>query len=548
MKRRYIILITLAALAGGVFLYFKLRSTKDFEPLIKSKLADMVSKASNGLYQLDIGHIAIDIASGSVLATDVLLTPDSVRMAALEQSGQLGNTVVTVSLTQLNLEGLTPMDLINNKSISLNQLVIDSPEVKIAYKKRSIVKKDSGNLYERIAGKGQFYSVGKLLLNHIKLTVISEGKTRQVSSFKDLSASFTDIRIDSTTTSDSTRFLFARDAVILFKAYKAVSEKGKYNFTIDSMALRPQQGSMAMYDIKLKPIGTKDQFSAKLDKMEDQYDIHVKHAAVKNINWFGLLAEDGFFGDEMEVNGGYVHVYDDRRLPSAENKEGNFPHQMLMKVKLPVYMAKLQLKDLDIVYEEFNPKSNNTGKVAFSGVSGTITNITNMPEHIATNANLTIKANASLMDAGQMQVGFLFHLDKVKSGSFETDVLLGAMDGKKMNATTEGLGLVKINELQIDKLEAHLQGTNTQAHGQVKFAYHDLAVDILKADEDGNTKKRGLLTFIAKNFLLKKSSPAKAGEPVKEYAVAFTRDKQKSFFNLIWKTIFMGLKQSVRGK
>jgi len=110
------------------------------------------------------------------------------------------------------------------------------------------------------------------------------------------------------------------------------------------------------------------------------------------------------------------------------------------------------------------------------------------------------------------------------------------------------LGLIKINELEINRLEAHIQGSNTQATGRVKFAYQNLSVDILKADDEGNRKKRGLLTFIAKNFLLKKSSPAKAGDPVKEYSVSFLRDKQKSFFNLNWKTILEGLKLAVRGK
>ncbi len=508
----------------------------------------MVSKASDGLYDLDIGHIVIDITAGTVNATDVVLTPDSARMMQLEKEGLLGNMVFTVSLAKLNLAGLTPTDLMKDKSISLDQLVLDSPDIKITYKKRSVVKTDTGNLYQRIASKGQSYSIGKLLLKNIHLTVVNEGREGQVSSFKNLSASFTDIKIDSNTVTDSTRFLFARDALIVLKGYSAASAKNKYNFTIDSVALRPQNGTMDVFDLALKPIGTRDQFSAKLDVMDDQYNIRVNEAAVKNINWFSLLSEDGLFGDEMEIKGGNISVYDDRRLPAPASKEGNYPHQMLMKVKFPIFMGKVLMHDMKIVYEEFNPKSSTTGKVEFNHVNGMIENVTNMPEHIAKNNVLKIKASANLMDAGQMDAGFVFYLDKFTTGDFETNVMLSKMDGKKMNVTTEGLGLIKINDLDIDKLEANIKGSNLGASGKIKFAYHNLSVDILKADNEGKMKKRGLLTFIAKNFLLKKSSPSKAGDPVKEYEVSYIRDKQKSFFNLNWKTILEGIKKAVRGK
>jgi hypothetical protein len=105
---------------------------------------------------------------------------------------------------------------------------------------------------------------------------------------------------------------------------------------------------------------------------------------------------------------------------------------------------------------------------------------------------------------------------------------------------------MKIKSLSIDQLEAHIKGSNYAAHGSVKFAYHDLAVDVLKADEEGDTKKRGLLSLIAKAFVIKKSNPSNEDKQAETYNVSYTRDVRKSFFNLVWKLMMEGIKKSVK--
>jgi hypothetical protein len=546
MKAKWIILITVVTILAGAYFYLHLRKSKDFEPQIKEQLANMVSTATNGLYQLDLQHIDIDITSGSVVASNIFLVPDSVQMAALEKSKQLGNDVFYVFIKKIDLKGLAPADLLDKKNIHLQSLVIDSPEIKIIHTKRVLVKNDTANLAEKITRDQQAYTIGKLLLNNIQLTITNMDKKGQVSAFENLSASFTDIQIDSATRRDSTRFLFARDAVMFMKGYHSSSKYSKYRFSIDSVALRPQDGSLTFFDLALKPQGTKDEFSAKLKFMDDRFDIHINKGEMKNINWFYLLAGEGFYGDELKMQGGEINVYDDRRLPLADTKLGRFPHQLLMKVGFPVNVPRVELNDFTISYEEYNPTANNSGKVEFNHVNGVIENLTNMPEQIAVNPVASIKANARLMNDGVLNASFRFKLNEVNTGAFEVDAWLGKMNGTNMNPTTEALALMKIKSLSIDQLEAHIKGSNYAAHGSVKFAYHDLAVDILKADDEGDTKKRGLFSLIAKAFVIKKSNPSNEDEKAETYNVSYTRDVRKSFFNLVWKLMMEGIKKSVK--
>ncbi len=540
MKKRWIVLIVLGCIAIGAYLYLRIRKTDDFEPQVKAKLAEMVSAASNGLYQLDMEHIEIDVTAGAVIAKNITLLPDSARMLELEKIKELPNDIFTVHLGKLDLEGLSPLELINGKNISLEHLVLDSPEIKITRTNRRFEKKDTNDIYQKLAPKNQTYSIGELLLRNIRLTLVNADKNKSTSSFKNLSASLKDIQIDSTTRSDRTRFLFAKETVIFIKGFNTITNKNIYRFNIDSVAFLPQKGTLNLVNLRLEPIGSKDEFNKKHQFMTDRYDISVQKTAIINADWFSLMSGDGIYGDEMILDGGFLKVYDDRSQPLPTDKTGNFPHQMLMKAGIPINIKKVKLNDLYVGYEEFNVKSNRTGKVEFHHVNGEITNATNDSVAIKENGNTIVTATAVFMNAGKLDATFNFDLRKARQGAFTVDATLGAMNGLPLNTITENLALLKIKKLEVDKLTAHINGNNIGATGKVSFAYHDLSFEVLKNNDEGELKKRGLLTFIADKFIVKNESPGK------EEAVAFQRDKQKSFFNLVWKTILAGLTKTVK--
>ncbi len=547
MKKKWIILAVLTALLLAAYLYLHFRKSKDFEPAIKEKLSSMVSTATRGLYKLDIEHIEIDVTGGSVEARNIFLMPDSAVMERLEQSKRLGNNIFSVYIKKVLLDGLSPADLLDQSNIHLEQLVIDSPEVKITHKKRAWDNNDTMNLYDQISNSQQSYTLDRLLLNNIRLSVTDLDKDRQVNSFKNLSAAFADIRIDSTALKDSSRFLLAKDAVIYIKGYHVETKEKLYQFNVDSVALKPMIGLLRFYKLALIPFGNREAFGKRIKFMKDMYDIRINEGTVKNINWYDLVSGEGLYGDEMELKGGYVHVFDDRSLPQAnEVKVGKYPHQLLMKAPLPVEFPAIRLKDIDIVYEEFNPKSGKTGRVEFDGTDAVVNNVTNLPESIRQNGVLRIAADTRFMNAGKLHADFRLMLNQAEKGVFEVDAELGAMDGVRINPTTENLALVKVNKGSVDHLDVQLRGDNVAAGGNIRFLYHDLSVDLLKADDDGKIKKKKIISFIADKLLIKNANPAGGDDEPRTYSMQFKRDIHKSFFNLLWKTIMEGLKKTVK--
>lgn len=543
MKIKWILLSAII-LGAAAFFYLRFRKSGDFEPMIKAKLIDLVHKGSNGLYALSIEDLEIDVLNSSTTVLGVSIKPDTVRMKVLQEQALLPDDIFSIQISKLYIDGLSPTDFINSSTFDLKQIKVDSPIIIVTHQKRNYNIKDTSSFYSRIAPNQEAYSLKSLMLNNADLRIVNKDKGGTTSSFKNLSIFLDDIKIDESTIRDSTRFLFAKDANLYLGNYVSNTSNKKYTFSIDSVALKPQLGTMKVKGLRLKPIDTKTDFNDKLRFQEDRFDISILETEVKNMNWWTLLANEGLFADAGTLKGGYLKVYRDQTLPlSAESKVGKFPHQELMGLPFPIHINQLFFQDLNVSYEEFNPKSQETGRIDFEHVNANIQNITNITEVIQLNNSMKITSTSTFMNQTQLDASFDFDLTRTANGNFSVNMVLGKMDGTKLNQITEGLGMIKVEKLNIEKLKAAVNGNNDFATGDVSFAYNGLTVSALKKDDNNKFKRKGFASLIANKFLLNSNSN---GSVVQK--VSYQRDTRKSFFNLIWKTISKGVTATVIGK
>ncbi|QEC69972.1 hypothetical protein FRZ67_22720 [Panacibacter ginsenosidivorans] len=552
MKPKWIILISVIIVISGALLYLKFRSSTDFEPLIKAKLQQLVKDGSNGLYRLDVERINVEVLDQQIVVLNASLNIDSARLIQLDKQQQAPNDIYKIAFKNLVIEGIGPDDLLKKKNIDLNTFYIKDPVVEIFHQKRdyNYVPPDTTTLYKKIANQIGHFSVKQLLVQNVDFKYHNISKENKLTHLKNVTVNLNEILIDSTTQIDSTRFLYAKNANIILKDYEVITSDSLYNFHIDSFSLNASSHFLDATGLSLKPRGKKENFSQKLSYYKDLYDINIANASVKNIDWWQLVSEDGFTASQVKLSNGDVEVFADRTLPDPhKNKVGNYPHQLLMRLNLPVMIDTIKVKDFKVTFTELNNKTKKKGSVVFDDISGTFTNVTNRKEVIAKNNFFTLDAHAKLMSAGALHALFKFDLANVDKGNFSLDLEVGSMDGKLLNTATKTLGLFEIKNADINKISAHIDANNYKSNGTVSFFYKYLEVAVLKQDEEENNKlkKRGLISFIANNFVIAQSNTGddKNKDPKK---VSYKRDPEKSFFNLIWKTLFTGLSATVKGE
>ena len=133
-----------------------------------------------------------------------------------------------------------------------------------------------------------------------------------------------------------------------------------------------------------------------------------------------------------------------RREPASipqGSKVGRYPQQLLMKIPFPIFIDKLTVSNLDVTYEEINPKSDMLGKIMFTNINGIATNVTNDSNKIAIDPFMKIEANCTVLNDRPLHVIFGFDLSKSTQRVFTGNAEFGAMNTDRLNKVFEPLGL-----------------------------------------------------------------------------------------------------------
>ena len=96
------------------------------------------------------------------------------------------------------------------------------------------------------------------------------------------------------------------------------------------------------------------------------------------------------------------------------------------------------------------------------------------------------------------------------------------------------------------ELTATISGNNAGASGKILLLYNDL--HIIPLEKSSKTKnglgKKNLTSFIANSFFIKNDNPSGNKAP-RNPDCNFTRNVHSSFFNLLWKTTFVGILKTI---
>jgi hypothetical protein len=147
------------------------------------------------------------------------------------------------------------------------------------------------------------------------------------------------------------------------------------------------------------------------------------------------------------------------------------------------------------------------------------------------------------MGKGKLNSHLKFNLTDSKGGfSFNGD--MGYMQTWVLNSLTKPLAMMATNSGNINSLVFNIKGNVNGAGGSLTLKYDDLKIAILKQDEDDKIKKLGFVSILANALLVNNANPSR-----KEILIVakpyYKRPPEGSFFNLLWKTVFEGLKQSI---
>ena len=165
-----------------------------------------------------------------------------------------------------------------------------------------------------------------------------------------------------------------------------------------------------------------------------------------------------------------------------------------------------------------------------------------MPDSIKQNNEMVLNFASAFLNKALFTATIRMRLNDRK-GNFHMDAGLKEINAVDLNPLLKPMALAELDKGKISSLIYHLDATNTRAKGRLILAYDGLKIKLLKKDDDKNKYKKKLIPTLAAGFILKKSNPEHGKTRVG--TIDYNRDIHRSIFNLMWKSLFTGIKQVV---
>jgi hypothetical protein len=536
-----ILIFFIAAIAGGLWWW-----NTHKKGIIRKKLETAVLKKSNGLYKIKYDSLVMDEIAGYLSISNMNLTYDSTRYMDLDKQRKAPSILMNIHIPKISVSGVkTPRALIDNEIVG-RKLEIINPVINIIYTNAG---KDSSRVippkevYEQILGNLDLIQADTVLISGAQITTSSR-KTKKTSvQIQDVTIVLMDVKVDSTSSTDTTRMLFAKEISITCGRLGWTSANKLYNYRADSLSISSVSRHLRIKSFRLVPTLKEDAFVNALPTQDDRFDFSVSNIQLQNIN-MPQLFEENLVADSMLIGAATFKIYRDLAIPrDKKNRVGTYPQQVIEKIPVTFQVGKVILANGFLEYKERNNISRQSGKVQFYSVYASISNFTNDKKAIALNNVMTADMSSRFLNKTPMKVTWLFYLLNPK-GHFDLKGSAGAIDGSLLNQLTEPMGPVSIKKGRINGVEFNLHGNDYGMDGSVKMLYEDLKVAMLEKDRGSKElDKKSLMSFLA-NIVIINSNPKK-NEDVREMQVHLGRDINRSIYYLSWKTLFKGIKETV---
>jgi len=535
MKKLAKVLLYIILFVGVLFVVIYFGS----EPIIKKIVSEKLEKERiAGIYKASFKSAYLNIFQMGISITGFELKPDS--SAECKKLFQHQKHLAHIKIGRLNINELDILALINDNKINVNKVVIKSPEIKL-YKNHHFTKALKKNKSNNTKSDLEDIQLKSIIVNNLVFNYfLDEDKIADIL-IGDLDLKLINPIVEVSLLNKPLDAISIDDIKLSAKKISFAGNKEFYNASINSLDYNYKTNVITLSKIKVKPRYNKSKFAKKHKYQCDRIDASVAKVEVKGLDIIRLIKNKILAIKEVNIKSLNIEIFRDKNFPFNLNKYPKLPQQALRESKQKMEIENINVLSSTIVYLEKAKGAKKTGKVEFKNVHIGIHNLGNTSAW-QNNRNMIVNGEIMVFGKGQLKIDFDFPL---KSNTFYINGQLGKFPMTLVNSISIPNAGIKIRSGQIKKMDFKASLNRTNSTGKLNLYYQDLDISILKKKEKSGLRKDSKLLNVVANTIIPTQNPNKKGQ-FYEATIAFERDKNKGVLAYVWKTIFSGLKDSIK--
>lgn len=532
----------LILIIGGLALYFSAK----WKPVIRSKIEESVRRGSGGLYHLRFKDVHLNLVTGTASLDQMVLEPDTQVFNRMKSRGVAPVHLFHIAVKKLQVNRVSLLTAYFKRKIDVNSIVLEQPDIRVVrnlVRKRPDTATKDSTLYQLISKSLKTIRVGAIRIKDAGVAYEDTRKPVSIHAIKHLNIQVKDLLIDSLSQYDTTRFYYTRDVNFELTGYQSKSKM--YVVKLDTVSGSTLEKRFRMKGLKMIPRYPDLAFSRMHKYGKDRYDLAFEEILMKGVDFVKLNTEGSINAKSLTIGPAKTGIFLNREMPAPPglDKGKNFPQMAFKRLSIPVSLDTVRLKGIDVAYTEYNPISQERGTIYFQHLNGNILGLTNDSLALSKKHHAIATLHAQAMKIAPIDIRLDFNLSDAL-GAFNYSGTIGAIDLKQLNPVSKPLGLIEIESGNMQKTDFNINGNTKGSSGIVHFYYTNLKLKLLKEGENGEApKKKGLLSFLANTLLINDDNPTK-GEQARTAKVTFVRSPAASFFNLLWKGLFIGMRET----
>lgn len=291
-----------------------------------------------------------------------------------------------------------------------------------------------------------------------------------------------------------------------------------------------KEGNLEASNFKLKPKFSRVEHDRLIPYEKDRANVDINSVIFRNFDWNFLNDSLMVASPLVEIKGANAEIYRNKMLPDDQRIKPMYS-EMLRDLGIKIKLDSIALTESRIVYEENLLEDRPPGTLTFSSVQATILNLTNVDMESGDFPVTTVEARAHFMEQSRLTLNWEFDVSNLQD-EFQINGSFAGINAKAINPFMKPAMNVE-TEGTIESLFYNFYGNKHKATGEMKLAYREFKISILK---DGEEEKKSFLSGLV-NLILKNDV---VNDDVSHENINVERDKTKSVWNYFWLCIREG--------
>jgi hypothetical protein len=513
--------------------------------LIERKLNDFLLKENLKHYHIQYKRAGFNILNRSVSLTGLSYLPDSAYLDSLSNA-DIATMVPSFTVRRISVSGIDYKSLIDSGMLRIKKITIKKPVIKLYQFTGKSVSPPAGKKKPAVHDSIRMVKLSGLFIYTISLRkcsfeIYNYKLKKNTLSSNNITVQLDGLQLKPGKHHNSYFYPVLQDATLSAKNNKINPGNQLYEIDFKKLFVNLKDDSLMFDDFHYRPLYSKTAFSRHIRFQKERFDLQAKKITFSGADFYLFLTRGELFIKKIGIFDAAIDLYRDKKVPFNHRQRPLLPHQTIKRQKGKFDIDTVVLHHIRFAYSEKTAKRQAPLHIFFTGLSGQMTHISNLP-YLWRQSPMQVTLQGKFMDRAPLKIRFVFPLAAQSDTFYFNGSINGPVPFTIFDPAIYPAAGLKFTGGILNKITFKGGANPRYASGTMQMLYKNMNFQALKKDEQTVNKfvSWGINSFVRKNNLQKGK-----GKSAKQAVMFFQRDVEKGFGNFFWKTLYSGMKATM---